>query len=81
MSELARARALLPALLICLTIALSLLLSVRIGALTLSVGLVALALQAHLERGSRRPWRSHRSDLLALLALATATALLALLLP
>ncbi len=59
----------------------SLLASVRIGALALAGGLALIALLLHLRRGDRTPWRSQRSDLLTLLAMAVACALLALLLP
>lgn len=73
--------ALLPASLVILSTVLSLTLSVRIGALALAAGLAALALLVYLQRGTRTPWRSQKSDLLTLVSLALACALLALLLP
>lgn len=73
--------ALLPLLLIALSTIISLLLSVRIGALALAAGLALLAALAHLQRATRRPWRSQKSDSATLMALAVAVALLALLLP
>ena len=72
---------LLPALLAGVAVLLSLTLSVRSGALALALGLVLLALLAHLTRASRTPWRSQGSDLITLLALAVITFLFALALP
>ena len=71
----------LPASLVLLATVVSLTLSVRLGALILALGMALLALLIHLQRGSRTPWRSHKSDLLTLVSLAMACALLALLLP
>ena len=59
----------------------SFLLSVRIGALALALGLALLALLAHLRRGVRTPWRSQKSDLFTLICLALAAAVLAISLP
>ena len=73
--------ALLPLLLIALSTITSLILSVRIGALALAAGLALLAALAHLQRATRRPWRSQNSDVVTLLAVAIAVALLAFLLP
>ena len=71
----------LPPAFIALSLSFALLHSVQLGALILAAGLAVLALLVHLQRATRSPWRSHRSDLLTLSALALALALLALLLP
>ena len=71
----------LPPAFIALSLSFALLHSVQLGALILAAGLAVLALLVHLTRATRSPWRSHRSDLLTLSALALAVALLALLLP
>lgn len=71
----------LPPAFIALSLAVALLQSVQLGALILAAGLAVLALLVHLQRATRSPWRSHRSDLFTLGALALAVALLALLLP
>ena len=76
-----RAFSALPPAVIALSLGLALLHSVQLGALILAAGLAVLALLVHLQRATRSPWRSHRSDLLTLGALALAVALLALLLP
>lgn len=76
-----RAFSALPPGLIALSLAVALLHSVQLGALILAAGLAVLALLVHLQRATRSPWRSHRSDLFTLGALALAVALLALLLP
>ena len=76
-----RAFSALPPAFIALSLAVALLHSVQLGALILAAGLAVLALLAHLNRATRSPWRSHRSDLFTLSALALAVALLALLLP
>ncbi len=71
----------LPLAIVALSTLASLLLSVRIGALALAAGLAVIALLAHLQRGVRTPWRSQKSDLLTLICLALAAAVLALSLP
>ena len=76
-----RAFSALPPAVIALSLGLALLHSVQLGALILAAGLAVLALLVHLQRATRSPWRSHRSDLVTLIALALAVALLALLLP
>ena len=76
-----RAFSALPPAFIALSLAVALLHAVQLGALILAAGLAVLALVVHLQRATRSPWRSHRSDLFTLGALALAVALLALLLP
>lgn len=61
--------------------ALSITISVRVGALALALGLALLAAIAYRERGRRTPWRSQRSDLVALATLALLVAAGALILP
>jgi hypothetical protein len=73
--------AMLPLILVALSTVISIALSVQVGALTLAAGLVLVALLAHLQRATRSPWRSQRSDLMTLVGLAAGVALLALLLP
>ena len=67
--------------LVALSTTMSVLLSVRVGALVLAAGLALMALLAHLQRCKRTPWRSQKGDLATLLTAALATAVLALLLP
>ena len=76
-----RALSALPPAFIALSLAVALLHSVQLGALILAAGLAVLALLVHLNRATRSPWRSYRSDLFTLSTLALAVALLALLLP
>ncbi len=71
----------LPLILVALSTVISFALSVQIGALTLAAGLALVAVLAHLQRATRSPWRSQRSDLVTLVGLAVGVALLALLLP
>lgn len=71
----------IPLLLVGVVSALAMTLSVRIAGLSLAGGLLLVALQLHLQRASRTPWRSQRSDLITLLLLALSSAVLALLLP
>lgn len=71
----------IPLLLVGVVSALAILVSVRIAGLTLAGGLLLIALQLHLQRTSRTPWRSQRSDLITLVLLALSSAVLALLLP
>lgn len=73
--------AMLPLILVALSTVISFALSVQIGALTLAAGLALVAVLAHLQRATRSPWRSQRSDLVTLVGLAVGVALLALLLP
>ena len=71
----------IPLLLVAVVSAFAIAFSVQIAGLTLAGGLLFIALQLHLQRASRTPWRSQRSDLITLLALALSSAVLALLLP
>lgn len=71
----------LPLILVALSTVISIALSVQIGALTLAAGLALVAVLVHLQRATRSPWRSQRSDLVTLVGLAVGVALLALLLP
>lgn len=73
--------AMLPLILVALSTVISIALSVQIGALTLAAGLALVAVLVHLQRATRSPWRSQRSDLVTLVGLAVGVALLALLLP
>lgn len=67
--------------LVALSTTMSLLLSVRVGALVLAAGLALMALLAQLQRGKRTPWRSDLSDVASLATLAVALLALALVLP
>lgn len=60
---------------------LSITISVRVGALALALGLALSAVIAYRQRGTRTPWRSQRSDLVALATLALLVAVGALILP
>ena len=71
----------IPLLLVAVVSAFAIAFSVQIAGLTLAGGLLFITLQLHLQRASRTPWRSQRSDLITLLALALSSAVLALLLP
>ena len=71
----------IPLLLVGVVSAFAIAFSVQIAGLTLAGGLLFIALQLRLQRASRTPWRSQRSDLITLLALALSSAVLALLLP
>lgn len=67
--------------LVALSTTMSVLLSVRAGALVLAAGLALMALLAHLQRGKRTPWRSDLSDVASLATLAVALLALSLVLP
>jgi len=70
-----------PLIFVILSTAVTLIISVRIGALTLAAGLALLAALAHLTRATRSPWRSQAADVGTLAALALGMAILAVALP